>query len=82
MSSGVRGVDEVCYSRTPHNPYQSVDRPGYGLSEGMGLRGCAKNRAQKIRKKSEKIILLIKQHFQWYCIVDEQYKLCPLEKVS
>ncbi|SRR6266446_2897464 len=33
-------------------------------------------------KKLEKIILLIKQHFQWYCIVDEQYKLCPLEKVS
>jgi len=43
------------YSRTPHNPYRSVDRPGYGLSGGMGLRGCAKNRVQKIGKKEKKI---------------------------
>ena len=27
---------ELWYSRLPHNPYLSVDQPGYGLSGSMG----------------------------------------------
>lgn len=35
------------YSRTPHNPYLSVDGPGYGLWGGMGLKEHGKNRVEK-----------------------------------
>jgi hypothetical protein len=30
------------YSRTSHNPYPSVDSPGYGFSGVMGLQGVGK----------------------------------------
>ena len=35
------------YSRTSHNPYPSVEGPGYGLLEVMGFERSAKNRIKK-----------------------------------
>jgi hypothetical protein len=45
-------IEYFMYSRTPHNPYPSVDGPGYGLLEVMGFERSAKNRVKKITKKS------------------------------
>ena len=42
------------YSRTPHNPYLSVDGPGYGLWGGMGLKEHGKNRVEKSWKNRKK----------------------------
>ena len=42
------------YSRTPHNPYPSVESKMYGFSEVMGLEGYAKNRFKKSPKNPKK----------------------------
>jgi hypothetical protein len=38
------------YSQLSHNPYLSVDGPGYGLSKSMALERYAKNRIKKLGK--------------------------------
>ena len=38
------------YSRNCYNPYPSVDGPGYGLLQVMGLERYAKNRLEKSPK--------------------------------
>ena len=43
-------INYINYSRLPHNPYLSVDGPGYGLSESMALERYAKNRFKKSGK--------------------------------
>jgi hypothetical protein len=48
----VKTTSGKVYSRTPHNPYPSVDGPGYGLLQVMGFERSAKNRVKKITKKS------------------------------
>ena len=48
------------YSRNPHNPYLSVDSPGYGFSEVMGCRGWEKHkRSQKSPKVWENLIFFV-----------------------
>ena len=44
------------YSRTPPNPYPSVDCLGYGLSRVMALKRCAKiSKKKKVSKVTKKI---------------------------
>jgi len=45
---------EYLYSLTCHNPYPSVDGPGYGLSQVMGFKRSAKI-GSKIHEKFSKI---------------------------
>ena len=59
------GVSFCIYSQNSHNPYLSVDSPGYGFSGVMGWKGWEKNkRSRKLMKIFEKILFSL---LQWVC---------------
>ena len=60
-----RAKKNLLYSQNSHNPYLSVDSPGYGFSGVMGWKGWEKNkRSRKLTKIFEKILFSL---LQWVC---------------